>query len=167
MKKKEGKRIGLNVIDVVIILIILCVAATIIIRANIGDSMGLSSKSETAEVRFLASSVEHSSSDYFRGGDTVYYADSGKELGTLTADKTIVPAEIITELSDGSVVKTESPGADLVDLSGAFTSRGIFAQDGSFWLDGDTAVVPGMKIRVYTERICAEVTITEVRKSSS
>ncbi|MBR6559235.1 MAG: DUF4330 domain-containing protein [Clostridia bacterium] len=161
---KKNRLFRFNVIDAVIILVILCAVGSIFVRYNLEENISISGHSESVEIKFLITSLDHSSSDSFKEGDSVFFSSNSKLIGTLTSEKTIIPAEIMLTLSDGSVVKSESPGAEKVDLRGSILSNGVFDEDGSFMLDGNTFIAPGMKISLYTENIITDCIITEIKR---
>ncbi|MBR4934062.1 MAG: hypothetical protein IKZ03_06355, partial [Clostridia bacterium] len=137
---------------------------SILLRYNLDEKISISGHSESVEIKFLITSLDHSSGDSLREGDSVFLSSGNTPIGTLTSEKTIIPAEIILTLSDGSVVRSESPGAEKIDLRGSIMSSGVFADDGSFMLSGNTFIAPGMSLSFYTENIITDCTVTEIKR---
>ncbi len=164
MGEKKKRMFRFNVIDIVIILIVICAAGSVLLRYNLDEKISISGHSESVEIKFLITSLDHSSGDSLKEGDSVFLSSGTPPIGTLTSEKTIIPAEMILTLSDGSVVRSESPGAEKIDLRGSILSSGVFGEDGSFMLNGNTFIAPGMTLSFYTENIITDCTVTEIKR---
>lgn len=164
---KNRRRFRFNIIDVIILLVILAAAGGILIRSNIGEKIGIDSQSETVEIRFLVTYLDHSAGDAFVEGDILYFNANGQKIGTLSATKTIVPAEVFVTKSDGTIVKTESPGARKIDLRSGIIASGIYNSDGNFMLDGNTCLTPGMELSFHSEHIIVTAQITEIVRTGN
>ena len=164
MKNNENKKFSFNVIDVIIILIILCAIGGVMLRAGIEDKISIASKSEPAEIRFLITALEHSAGDSFAEGNDVFFTSNDKKIGTLTSEKTIVPAEMFITLSDGTIIKSESPDGSKIDVRGGIEVSGVFGEDGSFMLNGNTRLAPGSTLDFHTDTITVSALITEIKQ---
>lgn len=166
MKNGSGKKFRFNVIDIILVLVIILAVGGIFIRSGIGEKITVSSRSEEVEIRFLALNLDHAAGDAFIEGDSVYLNSTGKKIGNLASEKTIVPAEKLITLSDGSIIKTESYDARNIDVRGGVLVSGVFNEDGSFMLDGNTCLVPGMTLSFHTDNIIVSTIITEIKHLS-
>ena len=164
MGENKKRMFRFNVIDIVIILIVICAAGSVLLRHNLDEKISISGHSDSVEIKFLITSLDHSSGDSLKEGDSVFLSSGTTPIGTLTSEKTIIPAEMILTLSDGSVVRSESPGAEKIDLRGSILSSGVFGEDGSFMLNGNTFIAPGMTLSFYTENIITDCTVTEIKR---
>ena len=166
MKNTSRKKFRFNVIDIILVLVILLAAGGIIVRAGIGEKISVSSKSEEVEIRFLALELDHAAGDFFIEGDTAYNNSTGKKIGNISSEKTIVPAEKLITLADGTIIKTESLDARKIDVRGGIITTGVFTEDGSFMLDGNTCLVPGMTLSFHTDNIIVTTVVTEIKHLS-
>lgn len=108
-QKKEHRRI--NAFDVVIILLILCLAGAFGYRVYQGVSDPDTRKESKYIVEFECEGVYNSLVDYIENGETVYFADSGDVFGHMYKTKDSAAAmEIITEKSDEA--ETEETGSE-------------------------------------------------------
>lgn len=166
MKNSSRKKFRFNVIDIILVLVIILAVGGIVVRAGIGEKISISSKSEEVEIRFLALELDHAAGDFFIEGDTAYNNATGKKIGNISSEKTIVPAEKLITLADGTIIKTESLDARKIDVRGGIIASGVFDEDGSFMLDGNTCLVPGMTLSFHTDNIIVTTIITEIKHLS-
>ncbi len=166
MKNNSVKKLRFNVIDIILVLVIILAVGGIFIRSGIGEKISVSSQSEEVEIRFLALNVDHAAGDFFIEGDTAYLNSTGKEIGNISSEKTIVPAEKLITLADGTIIKTESHDARKIDVRGGILASGVFTEDGSFMLDGNTCLVPGMTLSFHTDNLIVSTIITEIKHLS-
>jgi len=166
MKNSSRKIFRFNVIDIILVLIILLAVGGIFVRSGIGEKISISSKSEEVEIRFLALDLDHAAGDFFIEGDLAYNNSTGKAIGSISSEKTIVPAEKLITLADGTIIKTESLDARKIDVRGGIIATGVFDEDGSFMLDGNTCLTPGMSLSFHTDNIIVTTIITEIKHLS-
>jgi len=121
------KRLGFNIIDVLIIFIVAGICAAVAIRLDLANRVGAAG--ETFEVTFMVSSIqERSAYEYLNVGDILFQHPTGTRLGVITEIVDRRLAVHYSETNDGDIVKTfRSNRRDVVfkiEASGRITNEG-------------------------------------------
>lgn len=159
------------VLDAVIIILIVAVLLGIYFRYSIFDVLGNSKNQVDVKISFSIKNIQDTTSHYIDIGDKVYIKDSQVDLGTIMSSEensdmplgNITPAAI-TFVENGEVLKVNYPSDTRIDAEGRLLCRGIFAQDGSFMLNGNEYLSAGQVLTVCTERVTVEITVLSIEK---
>ena len=172
--KKENaasttKKVHFNVIDAIIILLVIAIAAGVFFRSYIIDKLWANSKSGDYVISFSIEDIRYTTPTYMNVGDEVYISDSGELLGTLISESDNVNALSITPASkyftdeNGNVVEVFYPDAESrVDVKGSIQCVGYYGEDGGFSVDGRHYLAPGQSILVKTELVTVTINIMSI-----
>lgn len=171
---KTQKR--MNLFDVVVILLVLCLIATLVYRIYVGiDKISGQANSEYI-VEFECDSEYNSLLEYVREGDAVYLASNGDLLGYIYApgDDHDAFYEIVddiptfakdaaeeeTDLDEGAPFVLPSYEYDIIKIGGKIrlNSDAFKVKNGGYYVVGNVNITKGSIINVYTET--AEFTLT-------
>lgn len=150
-----------NIIDLVIVIIVLACIAGVVFRHFSTKNVDNGEAPEKAKISFLVNDVRYTSADFFIGGDTVYTEEEGIKLGELMKGFTITPAEDYVTDFNGNTVKVNYPENTRIDVRGAILSEGKW-RDGSFFIDGNTYIAAGRKLKVCTAHLTVTLIVTDV-----
>ena len=185
MANTNKSRKKMNLFDVVVILLVLSLIATMIYRIYSGIEIGSVGADSEYVVEFECDSEYSSLLDYVSKGDSVYFVSNGDLLGYIYAsdnDEYGAFYEIIDDIptyadetadSDSTVAETEETASeefadyvaskrsyDIVKIGGKIrlSSDAFKVKTGGYYTVGDINITKGSVISVYTEN--AEFTIT-------
>lgn len=155
---ENTKKARFNVIDLLIILAFIAVAAGILLRYNIADKLGVKADDVEVELTFRVSDMRTTSQDCFALGDTFVWDTVGVSLGELT-EITFKPAEAVVELADGSAQLTYSETR--IDAFGILRVKGTMTDEG-FMLGGTQFISPGKDVSMNNGKIKVVAVIEEM-----
>ncbi|MBE6547324.1 MAG: DUF4330 family protein [Ruminococcaceae bacterium] len=174
MRDNAGKkRIGFNVFDVFIILLVVILIATVGYKIYQTTSKEARKDNPTCTVVFECDSEYDSLGGYLKNGDAVYLKSTGQLLGYMYASSTNDVVQIVSK-NDKEDVQTdkedasELPGEKNVEI-GAVYSRVKYtgklrlngnaekSREGAFYILEGMNITVGSEIEVYTDN--AEFTI--------
>ena len=169
-QKKNGKRPGIKVLDVVIILMVLLVIVGIYFRYNTLDFVENNLNKKEYTISFSIKDIRYTTPDHVAVGHAVYLADSGDLMGTLIAPtddmKNIALKCTATSkyFSDGNGKNVEViyPADTRVDAEGKMTCEGLYTSDGIFLLNGTTHLAAGKTVDVKTEKVTVTITVENI-----
>ena len=152
-ENSETKR-RFNVIDaIVIVLAILCIA-TICLRSQINNFLGIGERTSDYKLTFKVVAIRDSSSKYFEMNDDFWnkvYLDSPDiELGVISGILEKSAATEYMEDENGNPVAVRYPNSSVVDILGELKCNGVFKDDGCFYLAGKYVISPGDVLNVHT-----------------
>jgi len=171
--KKEKRLPRFHFLDAIIILLVIAVCVGVFFRQNIFDLFGSFKNLTVTEVSFSVKNVDKNIIlDNIDIGDTVYFDSDGSNFGTIMLNSdsaefalSYFPAyEVFFE--DGEYKTVYYPEeAQRVNAEGKIECKGIFAEDGSFMLNGSTYLAPGQTVVICTEEVTLEIVITDIEAS--
>ena len=162
--KTKKKRIGaLDVFAAAALL--LCIAALVVRLASGRDGVMPERAPESGEDAVSFEISKRRSGAELTSGEVFYTADDSV-FGTLTDQISVTPAEIWKENADGALVLTYSSAegdGGLVDVRGTLTVEG-YPVDYGFLADGKTFISPNYTLTLHTDKMTADVRITDIAK---
>ena len=155
MKKNK---VGVNIIDIIIIIIIIGVVIGAAMRFDLMQRAGIGSRS--FELTVLVSHIQEASEDYINVGDIVFLRQTGAILGRITEIVDVRPGVQYVEMIEGHISRTELP--DRIDVIFKIEAEGIKTDDGHL-VNGIYFVSAGREMSVYTTDISIMITTLSVR----
>lgn len=158
---KSGKKLRLNIIDFLIMIVVIGAIVGIALRMGVVERVTNQSNMEDAKISFLVQDIKETSADYFRIGD-VFRADNlDCEFGKLES-RQFMPAEAFVANENGVLIKTHSSN-NRIDVRGTVLGAGTFTDEG-FLLAGINFIAPGSEVKLQSSDIEVTVTITAIEK---
>lgn len=154
-----------GILDVAIILLIISIGVGIAFRYNFFNTFNSLQESDTCAVSFSVKNIENTTQYYINSGDTVYFKDSGKMLGTImeSSDASSIPLTIApstqTFIENGSAITVTYPKDTRIDATGRIKCLGKFSNDGTFLLNGTDYLSAGQTYIICTEKVTLEIMI--------
>ncbi len=155
----NAKKVRFNVIDLLIILAFIAIAAGILLRYNVADRLGVRADSVEVEMTFRVSDMRATSADFFKVGDTFVWDSLDVTLGELTEIE-FKPAESIVEKLDGTAAISYSETR--IDGFGTLRAKGTMTDEG-FMLEGTQFISPGKDVPMKNGRIYVVAVIEEMK----
>ncbi len=160
MEKKNKRRI--NIIDVVIILLVIALIAVGIYRLRLAITSDVSARRSGLILTFESEVAYDSILDYLNDGDEVYLMSDGTLLGYIHDRTSDDDVKAVYEIVD------EEQGFGLAGKNK--TIRGCLmlsddvleAQNGDYYVLGDTNLTVGSRLKVYTEKVEITVIVKEI-----
>lgn len=153
----ETKKNRFNIIDVVIILVVIALAAGIALRYDFFGRNKEIATNDTVIISFLIRSAAEGREQQFHEGDAFTY--DGQALGELLK-VSVTPAELITAGEDGEFKMTTVPGK--VDIRGEIRAVGTITDTG-FRLGSTTYLAANMDIEIKSKYVGMVCLITGIR----
>lgn len=149
-----------NVIDLLIVLVLLAVAAAAVIRAVTKSAENKRSLPElkNAEISFLIEGISVAQADYIVLGDTLRCGEN--LLGTVKS-LDFQRAAFLSENGEGKAVAVYSDTA--YDIRGVISSEGSSEENG-FLLNGTVPLAPGQTLSVRGSGIVFTLLITDISR---
>lgn len=169
--ENNKNKVRFRALDVVIILLVLATVVGVYFRYNILDALTSRRDLKEYTVSFSVEDIRYTTPNYMKVGDTVYFADSGDEIGKLieASDDTsnialsITPASELFLGSDGNYEEIFYPNSETrVDATGRMICIGTYSDESGFLLGGTKYIAPGDVISVKTELVTVSFTIQEI-----
>ncbi len=155
---KISKKPHFNIIDLLIVIMVLAIAAAVIVRYDIADKIGKASSEDNVRITFLIRSIREEACNAVSEGDSFIWDQSVILVGEVIR-KEVTPAAVYSERNDGAIIKNYSELAyDLkctVDASGLMTEKG-------FMLGGTNYVAPGLTITVHNSSVVLSAIVMAV-----
>lgn len=161
--KPQTKKLRLNIIDFLIIIVVIGAVVGIALRMGVVERVTNQSNLEEARISFLIQDIQESSADYFKTGD-IFYADGFDcEFGKLES-RQFMPAEAFITNMNGELIKTHSSN-NRIDVRGTVIGAGTFTDEG-FLLEGINFIAPGSGMHIQSTELSFYVTITGIERVS-
>ena len=157
----QTKKLRLNIIDFLIIIVLIGAAVGIALRAGVIERVTNQSNLEEAKISFLIQDIQESSADYFKTGDVFYAEKLDCEFGRLES-RQILPAEAFVANMNGELIKTHASN-NRIDVRGTVVGVGTFTDEG-FLLAGINFIAPGATVHIQSSDLDVNVTITGVER---
>ena len=158
---KSGKKLRLNIIDFLIMIVVVGAIVGIALRMGVVERVTNQSNLEEAKISFLVQDIQESSADYFRIGDS-FRADSlDCDFGKLES-RQFMPAEAFIANENGVLIKTHASN-NRIDVRGTVLGVGTFTDEG-FLLGGVNFIAPGSGVKLQSSDIEVFVTITAIER---
>lgn len=155
----DKKRKRLNIIDILIIIAVIALAAGVALRYNLAEKIGVKSNRDTVIISFLVENIKPTSADAFIEGDVFYIDSNNMELGTLITTDQSSAANYNTN-SQGIVTRDfDSLQRDVrctLEATGAITDSG-------FMLGGTYYIGVNKELKIHSKNIMVTVTVTGVK----
>ena len=170
-KRISGTAPRFGILDVVIILLIIVAVVGVYFRYNILDWISSTKNLSDYTVSYTVEDIRHTTPNYMKIDDAVYFASSGERFGALTnatensteALVGIVPASEYFTKTDGTIVEVKYPDTQTrVNAEGRLICQGRYSEQSGFLVNGSTYVAPGQKIDIRTERVSITIIIEEI-----
>ena len=169
---KKSKR-GINALDVVIVLLVICLLGTVGYRIYKGVSDPDINKESKYIVEYSCDGVYNSLADYIERGDAIYFAKNGERLGHAYLGKEDTHVLMnATEDKGGEEVEsgTEAENAeepvsyDKVSATGKLklNADALYQKNGNIYEIGDISIAVGSVIEVYTVNTVFTITVTNI-----
>ena len=164
MENNKKNRTKINAFDIFLILLVLCLIATLVFRIFNGISSDKNSYDNEYILSFTCEGEYDSILDYVKSGDAVYLP-SGELLGYITfsdENKTGFPLEIIND----NEYSNNSADFNFVKFSGVLKMNGNAQKidKGNYYLIGDDKITEGATITVHTMSVEFTVSVTNIEK---
>ena len=172
-KKQKFQRTAprFGILDVVIILLIIVAVVGVYFRYNILDWISSTKNISEYTVSYTVEDIRHTTPNYIKIDDEVYFASSGERFGVLTSATEnsmealagIVPASKYFTKTDGTIIEVTYPDTQTgVNAEGRLICQGRYSEESGFLVNGSTYIAPGQKIDVRTERVSITIRIEEI-----
>ena len=177
MNKKEHlqstkKNAHFNVIDAFIIIVLIAAVLGIYLRFNFVDHITSNEQLEKYNVSFSVENIRYTTPTYVNVGDKVYFDDTGELFGVLISESdnqsvfNIAPASEFFVDSNGSAVEVFYPDEESrISAKGRIECDGMYTEDGGFCAYGTRYIAPGQVIKIRTELVTLNVTVTSIDKA--
>lgn len=157
----QKKKLRLNIIDFLIVIVILGALIGIALRFGVVEKVTNQSGLKQARISFLIQDINDESADYFVIGDEFTSVSHKCIFGKLES-RQILPAEAFVVNELGQIFKTYSEN-HRIDVRGTVVGNGTFTDDG-FLLSGTNYIAPGSSMRVQSLNIDVWITVTSIEK---
>lgn len=166
-KVKRFPKFG--ILDVAIILLIVSIAIGIAFRYNFFNALSHLQKLDECAISFSVKNIENTTQHYIGIGDTVYFSNNGKVLGTIMESSdaskmslTTTPAAQTFFIDNGSAITVNYPLNTRIDATGRIKCEGKFSSDGTFLLNGNDYMSAGQTYIICTEKATLEILILDI-----
>ena len=159
--KPTAKKLRLNIIDFLVIIVILGAVVGIALRMGVVERVTNQSNVEAARISFLIQDVQEASADYFRIDDVFTAKNLECEFGKLES-RQFMPAEAFIANINGELIKTHSYN-NRIDVRGTVIGSGTFTDEG-FLLAGINFIAPGSTVRLQSSELDVLATVTAIEK---
>ena len=167
MERKEKKNKRISALDVFAVFTLLLCLAGLVARLISGRDGVLPEKAPARGEYAVSFEIERrrSTGAELASGE-IFFAEDDSVFGTLTDQISVTPAAIYKENADGTLVLTYSSAegdSALVDVRGTLTVEG-YPVDYGFLVEGKTFISPNYTLTLHTDKMTADVRITDVAK---
>ena len=162
----ENRKKRITALDVfAVFALLLCLAGLVARLVSGRDGVMPEGAPERGEYAVSFEIARLRSGTELTSGEVFYTADDAV-FGTLTDQISVTPAAIYKENSDGALVLSYSSAegdGGLVDIRGTLTVEG-YPVDYGFLADGRTFISPNYTLTLHTDKMTADVRITDIAK---
>jgi len=166
-KVKKLPRFG--VLDAFIILIVIVAIVGVFFRYRLLDMLAAQQNLNDYSVSFTVDNVRYTTPEYIQIGDSVYFENSGAELGVITKESetnqkpfTVAPATETFTDTNGNIIDVHYPSDTRVSFSGRMMCAVQISENGGYLVNGNTQIAPGQSIDVVTELVTMTIKITAI-----
>ena len=157
-KKRSGARF--NLFDVILILVITAGIAGLVLHATFTKDL-TETYSDTAKISISVSDIsEQTAAAFCVSGAPIYLQETDEQIGTLDIG-VYTPLMLEIENSEGALVKVKHPEKKSIRATAIFT--GAWTDDG-FLIGGTTLATIGKTLKIYTDNVVCEITVTGITK---
>lgn len=161
MSRTKDSKIRFGILDAVIIIIILAIAASLILRYTVDNSL-FTYDTDKYSVTFKACGLRYTSVDSVASA-TDFYMENGALLGKLKHAPTVTPKVEYVTVQSGEIVACYYPDNTLVDII-AEIECDLIDKDGSVMTKNGVHIVPGVELTIHTEYVEIAIEIINVQK---
>ena len=170
--QKERKFPKFGVLDAVIILLVIAIAAGIYFRYSFFDTLNSMKNMKECYVTFKTDKITTNVSREMYDGDAIYFKSDGSSFGTLALKSEEITMVIQEQPATSTVFKDGKTYADvqypqgmdgsLIYGIGTIKCNCAVSENGSYLLNGTTYISPGQTYTVCTEKVTVNITITDI-----
>ncbi len=157
MRKIEKSEKRFNFIDVLIILAVICIALSVIFRAQLTVLFGNGERRSDCIIEFQSEAVPNESVPYISEGLELSWVESDVKLGTLRAVN-ISPSDKYILGNDGKYDRFD----DKQNSAIVGTISASVLEDDGCYVGGTAFLAPGMTITVCSENVQFEITVLKI-----
>ena len=164
MSEKTKKRVRLNVIDVLVIILVIALIATVVYRLYTGIDNKISPASSKYVITFEADDQYNSLTEYLSNGKAVYFASNGQLLGKMYTPSGKSAPACIVEDDAASDQRQNDFTYEKVCIEGymKMSSEAIKSTSGEHYSIGEINVTVGSRIDVYTNETVFTLTVKSI-----
>ncbi len=170
--QKERKFPKFGVLDAVIILLVIAIAAGIYFRYSFFDTLNSMKNMKECYVTFKTDKITTNVSREMYDGDAIYFKSDGSSFGTLALKSEEITMVIQEQPATSTVFKDGKTYADvqypqgmdgsLIYGIGTIKCNCAVSENGSYLLNGTTYISPGQTYTVCTEKVTVNIMITDI-----
>jgi len=164
MSKAKDSKIRFSVLDVVIIIVVLALVATLILRFT-ADSRLFNYETQKYTVTLKSCGIRYTSIDMIPSTSDVYL-DDGELLGKFLHAPTVTPMLSYTVSPSGELIAAYYPDNTLVDII-AELECDLIVKDGMVMTKSGVHIAHGNVLEVHTATVDLTVEIVGVEKQIS
>ena len=161
MKDMKEKKIGFNLIDLLILLFIIAAVIGIFWRYNLADRIYLNARGEEFRVEFFIHNIQEDSQKYLQKGECFYLKNESAELGTIEEILDVREAVQYYAGLNGELIRCELPGR--IDVTGVMVCHGRTTREGVM-INGNSFAACNKEHLVQTGKLLVNITIMSVEK---
>ena len=165
MEKTSKNRRRLNVIDVLIIMLVLALLATVGYRVYTQITESDEGKKSEFVISFESDAEYRAMMKAIKNGDEVYFCSDGVLMGYIY-DKKNDGKAVVYELGLEDGAEADTALYDTVSFGGmvALSAQADEVRGSDYYVIGDRNLSVGSKIEVYTEKATFTITIKSIGK---
>jgi len=160
-KKIKNPKIKISVLDVVILVVVLAVAAALIFRFT-ADTQLFKYETEKYTVTFKSQGIRYTSIDMISSNSS-YFTEDGELFGVSMRAPTVTPTLDYFVSSSGELVASYYPDNTLVDIIVEIEAE-LVLKDGALMTKNGVHIARGSILEVHTNAVDLEVEIVNVEK---
>ena len=161
MSKNKDIKIRFGVLDAVIIIVVLAIAASIVFRYNLENNL-FAYDTENYTVTIRTCGVRYTSVDAVASAN-MFYLDNGDAFGSSIHAPTVTPMLSYVTNQAGELVACYYPDNTLVDIVIEIECE-LINKDGSAMTKSGVHIAPGVALTVHTETVDLTVEVIKVQK---
>ena len=161
MSKNSGNKIKFGVLDAVIIIVVLAIAATLVFRYTADNSL-FAYDTEKYTVTLKTCGVRYTSVDAVASASW-FYLDNGDMLGNSIHAPTVTPMLTYVTSQSGELIACYYPDNTFVDIVAEIECE-LVNKDGMLLTESGVHIAPGVELTVHTETVDLTVEIVKVQK---
>lgn len=160
-KKNKNTKIKFSVLDGVILVVVLAIAAALIFRFT-ADTHLFKYETEKYTVTFKSQGIRYTSIDMISSNSS-YFTEDGNLLGTSLRAPTVTPTLDYFVSSSGELVPSYYPDNTLVDITVEIEAE-LVMDDGVLMTKNGVHIARGAILEVHTNAVNLQIEIVNIEK---
>ena len=160
MSKNKDIKIRFGVLDAVIIIVVLAIAASLVFRYTVDNSLFVYD-TEKYVVTFKTCGVRYTSVDAIASAQN-FYLNNGELLGRSIHAPTVTPMLTYVTSSSGELVACYYPDNTFVDIVVEIECE-LINKDGMIMTESGVHIAPGVELDIHTNTADLTVEIVKVQ----